>query len=249
MTLPTPPRLPPGPRRTAPPRGGWLRVLVPAALVGGGTSAFVGFASEVGEGETRRIDEHILLALRNRADLSDPWGPRWLEEALRDVTGLGGVATLTLLTLATVGFLVIQRHRWTAAVVAGTVAGGLALSSALKHVYARPRPDLVPHGSFVYTSSFPSGHAAMSAVTFLTLAALLAEEAPTRALRVYLLSVASLLTLAVGFSRVYLGVHYPSDVLAGWIFGATWSAASWFAARHFRRHRQAVGSDAGQGRP
>jgi undecaprenyl-diphosphatase len=244
--------VPLGPASEPPPRGavreGWLRALGPVALVVGGTAAFAWFASEVGEGETRRVDEHILLALRDRSNLADPWGPRWLEEAMRDVTGLGGMTTLTMLTLATVVFLLIRRRRGTAAMIGGTVTGGLVLSGVLKSLYGRPRPDLVPHGSFVYTSSFPSGHAAMSAVTFLTLAALLAEEEPAGALRVYLLSVAVLLTLGVGFSRVYLGVHYPSDVLAGWIFGATWSAAAWFTVRHSRR-RRVEGSRAEPGRP
>lgn len=204
------------------------------ALLAAGAAAFAALASEVGEGETRRVDERLLLALRDGADPASPWGPRWVAEAMRDVTGLGGLTTLTLLTLAVVGFLLIRRHRQTAGLIAVAVAGGQALSSALKHVYARPRPALVPHGSFVYTSSFPSGHAAMSAVTFLTLAALLARDEPVRPLRAYLLAVAALLTLAVGFSRVYLGVHYPSDVLAGWIFGATWGGACWLAAGRLR---------------
>jgi undecaprenyl-diphosphatase len=215
----------------------WMHALGPAALVAAGTLAFVGLASEVWEGETRRFDNGVLLALRDPANLADPVGPRWFEEAMRDLTGVGSMFTIGLVTLATVGFLLIRRQRSTAAAIAATVTGGLVLSSVLKHAIARPRPQLVPHGSFVYTSSFPSGHAAMSAVTFLTLAALLSEAEPTRAARVYLLSVAALLTLGVGFSRVYLGVHYPSDVLAGWILGVTWSAASWFAVRHLRRDR------------
>ncbi|MDB4929890.1 MAG: phosphoesterase [Myxococcaceae bacterium] len=211
---------------------------MPAALVAAGVAAFLGVASEVWEGEARRFDERVLLALRDPANLSDPLGPRWLEEAMRDLSGMGSGWTVMLLTLSTVGFLLIRRRRSTAAVIATTVTGGLLLCQALKHAFARPRPELVPHGSFVYTSSFPSGHAAMSAVTFLTLAALLAEGEPTRLSRVYLLSLAVLLTLGVGFSRVYLGVHYPSDVLAGWIFGATWSAACWFAVRRWSRSEQ-----------
>jgi undecaprenyl-diphosphatase len=213
-----------------------MRALLPPALVAAGAAFFTWFGSEVGEGETRRVDERILLALRDRADRSSPWGPPWFEDVMRDVTAWGSPTTLSLLTLATIGYLLIRGRRRTAALIAGTVAGGLALSTALKQAFGRPRPRLVPHGTFVSSSSFPSGHAAMAAVTFLTLAALLAaaEPAPRRAARTYLMAVAATITLAVGVSRVYLGVHYPSDVVAGWVFGATWSAACWLTIRSHR---------------
>lgn len=214
-----------------------MRALVPPALVAAGAAFFTWFGSEVGEGETRRVDERILLALRDRADRSSPWGPPWFEEVMRDVTAWGSPATLSLLTLATAGYLLIRGRRRAAALIAGAVMGGIALSTALKHAFGRPRPHLVPHCTFVSSSSFPSGHAAMAAVTFLTLAALVgeAEPEPARVARVYLLWVATTITLAVGVSRVYLGVHYPSDVVAGWIFGATWSAACWLSLRGSRR--------------
>ena len=214
---------------------GWA--LGAAALVVVGAVSFAALGSEVTEGETRAVGEGLLLALRDPADRSNPRGPPWVEESMRDLTGLGGVTTLALLTLGVTGFLLLRGRRRAAGVVGAAVVGGLALSTALKFAYARPRPTLVPHGSYVYTASFPSGHAAMSAVTFLTLAALLARDEPRLATRAYLVSAAALLTLAVGVSRVYLGVHYPSDVLAGWIFGATWSAACWLAARGFARRR------------
>lgn len=232
MTRPT---APPAAAPPAPATGRvGLRALGPLALVGAGAWVFAALGSEVGEGETRRVDEHLLLALRDPSNPSNPLGPRWVEEAMRDLTALGGLTNVALLTAATVGFLLIRGHRRTAAAVGATVTGGLALSTALKHLFGRARPNLVPHGSYVYTSSFPSGHTAMSAVTFLTLAALLAADERATGLRAYLLAVAAVMTLAVGVSRVYLGVHYPSDVLAGWIFGATWSAACWFVVRRLR---------------
>ena len=96
------------------------------------------------------------------------------------------------------------------------------LSTLLKMGYNRPRPDLTTM-SEQFTASFPSGHAMLSAVTFLTLGALLARFAPTRRLQVYSITGALLLTLLVGSSRLYLGVHYPSDILAGWCLGSAWA--------------------------
>lgn len=115
------------------------------------------------------------------------------------------------------------------------VAGGLLVSSALKSGFDRPRPDLVPHGAYVYTTSFPSGHAMMSAVTFLTLGSVLARSQRRRRLKVYLILLALMITLGVGVSRVYLGVHWPTDVLAGWTVGASWALLCWLTARWLQR--------------
>jgi undecaprenyl-diphosphatase len=112
-----------------------------------------------------------------------------------------------------------------------SVAGGQLLSSVLKLGVDRPRPELVSHLADVHTLSFPSGHAMMSAVTYLTLGALLARIMPNTALRIYVLGVAILATFLVGASRVYLGVHWPSDVLAGWCAGAAWAMLCWLIAR------------------
>lgn len=192
-------------------------------------------ADEVLEGETRRIDERLLLVFRADSDPADPLGPDWAEETARDVTGLGGVAVLCFVTLAAAGFLALQRKGHLAWYVILAVGGGMLLSALLKASFDRPRPDLVPHGQAVYTSSFPSGHSMMSAVTFLTLGALLASAQPNRLLKSYLLGLAVLLTVAVGISRVYLGVHWPTDVLAGWTAGSAWALACWSFARHLRR--------------
>lgn len=185
--------------------------------------AFVEITDEVVEGETHAIDERVLTALRAKTDLSDPIGPIWVEEMMRDVTALGGVSVLVLLTLIATGLLLLERKRRAAWLLLAAVATGQVLSSLLKIGIDRPRPDLVPHGSEVYTASFPSGHALMAAVTYLTVGAMLARAHPRRATKVYLLSVALFLSFAVGVTRVYLGVHWPSDVLAGWAAGAAWS--------------------------
>ncbi|HUE46841.1 MAG TPA: phosphatase PAP2 family protein [Aestuariivirgaceae bacterium] len=198
-------------------------------IVAAAVWAFIELADEVLEGSTAAIDEAILLALRDPADSTQPLGPPWLEEMMRDFTGLGGTGFLTLVTLATAGFLVLRRKHKAALAVLVAVGVGIMLSMAVKFGIDRPRPDLVPHGSYVYTASFPSGHSMMSAVVYLTLAAMLARVQSQWRLRIYILAVAVLVTLLVGFSRVYLGVHWPSDVLAGWAVGAAWALSCWLA--------------------
>lgn len=201
-----------------------LAVIMIAALA---FYAFIGLADEVMEGETHRLDEMILLALREPGDSSDPLGPGWLEESVRDLTALGGTTILTLVTLAALIYLLLIGKRLTAFMVFVSVAGGTVLSSVLKWGIARPRPDLVPHGMEVYTSSFPSGHSTMSAVVYLTLGALLARAQPQQRVKIFLLVLAATVTVIVGISRVYLGVHWPTDVLGGWALGAGWACLCW----------------------
>jgi undecaprenyl-diphosphatase len=199
-------------------------------VLGLGVFAFVVIAGEVMEGDTLRLDRSVLLALRAPGDPGDPLGPHWVEELFRDFTALGGAAVVGLLTLVSIGYLWLQKLRRLAVFVLVAIAGGLLLSLALKSGFDRPRPDLVPHGSFVYTSSFPSGHSMLSAVVYLTGGGLLGVVHRARSVRIYLIGCSVLVTLLVGISRVYLGVHWPSDVLAGWAAGAAWAAACWLAA-------------------
>jgi undecaprenyl-diphosphatase len=203
--------------------------------------AFIELADEVVDGETDALDRRLLLALRHADDPGDPWGPWWLELTMRDLTALGSTAVLTLVTLAAAGYLLLMRRAGAALMVACAVGGGLAASHGLKWLIERPRPDLVPHGVPVLTLSFPSGHATMSAVVYLTLGVLLASLQPSRRAALYLLGVAVLLTVLVGFSRVYLGVHWPSDVLAGWSLGAAWAAACLLVSQWLRRRSGQAG--------
>lgn len=207
---------------------GWLIV---AALA----LAAAGLAAEVMEGESLPFDRALLLALRDPADLSDPLGPRWLEEVARDITGLGGNAVLTGATAAVIGYLLLLRQKAAALLVLVSIGGGTALSFGLKALISRSRPDLVPHAVEVYTASFPSGHAMLSAVTYLTLAALLGRVQPRRRVTAYIMTLAVLGTLLVGASRVYLGVHWPTDVLAGWCLGAAWALLCWLATLALQR--------------
>ena len=210
-------------------------VLAAIGLLGAALWLFIEIAGEVREGETAAWDRRLLLALRNAADPAMPWGPPWVQEMARDLTALGGVAVLSLMTFAVIGYLMLARKRHAAVAVFVAVAGGLILSTLLKLGFDRARPDLVPHGSFVSSASFPSGHSMMAAVTYLTLGALLARVEASVRIKIYLLSVAVVLTLLVGVSRVYLGVHWPTDVAAGWTVGAAWALLCSLVMRRLQR--------------
>ncbi|MCX7424259.1 MAG: phosphatase PAP2 family protein [Planctomycetia bacterium] len=210
-------------------------VLLAALIVVAGTWGFIALADVVLEGRTQSLDESVLLALRRADNPAMPIGPDWMAEVGRDLTAVGGVAVLLLATLAVAGFLLLDRKYAAMGFVLAAVASGLVVSSLLKACFARPRPDVVPHLSQVYTSSFPSGHSMMSAIVYLTLGALLSHMVVRRPLKFYVLAVALLLTGLVGGSRVYMGVHYPTDVLAGWTAGLVWATLCWLAARKLQR--------------
>ena len=188
---------------------------------------FARIAEEMREGDTRDFDEFLLLAFRSKTGLFEPLGPSWLAEVMRDITALGSFTVLGLVTFSVAGFLMLTRKRHAAGIVVLSITSGTLVSSLLKWLFARPRPDLVPHATMVYTQSFPSGHAMLSAVVYLTLGALLARTQAEPKVKAYLLLLAIALTLTVGISRVYLGVHWPTDVLAGWAGGACWALLWW----------------------
>lgn len=210
-------------------------VLLSVVVLSAGIWTFAKLAEEVLENETTGVDEAVLLALRNPADSSDPIGPGWVEEIGRDFTALGSMGVLTFITLAVLGYLLLAGRYRTSLFTLIAVSGGMLLSTFLKMGFDRARPDLVPHVTTVYTASFPSGHSMMAAVTYFTLAAILSRVHSSPLLNAYLLIVAALITLLVGASRVYLGVHWPTDVLAGWAAGAAWAALCWLAARWLQR--------------
>ncbi|PWS37071.1 hypothetical protein DFH01_09345 [Falsiroseomonas bella] len=207
-------------------------------LIAGSVWAFVELADEVLEGETAAIDRAVLLLLRTPGDPADPLGPPWVEEIGRDVTALGGIAVLTLLTLVVAAFLALRRMRGAAWLLLLATGSGMLASFVLKDLFDRPRPDLVPHGAHVVSASFPSGHSMMAAIVYLTLGALLARVQPQRRIKAFVLSVSILLAVLVGISRVYLGVHWPTDVLAGWTVGAAWALMFWLLARWLQRKGQ-----------
>ena len=194
-----------------------------AALVWG----FLSIGGEMAEGDTLAFDQRLLLGLQVPGNPAEPIGPRAFEEAMRDVTALGGFTVLTLVTLVAILAFAMHRRWKHAGVMAGTILLAQASSRLLKNLYDRPRPDLAPHLVEVYSGSFPSGHAMLSAATYLTLAALIAHLEVKRRAKVLVFALALLLMAAIGFSRVYLGVHWPSDVAAGWCVGAAWAIFAW----------------------
>lgn len=212
-------------------------LLVLFLIAAAGVLTFLALASEVREGEIFAADRWLIQALRSADDPSVPIGPLWLRLTLTDLTALGGTPVLTLLTIISAGYLIAARKAATAAFLVASISAGAIGSTALKLVFARPRPDIVTHLVNTYSTSFPSGHAMNSAIVYLTLGALLARAEGDRTVRFYLMAVALFLTLIIGFSRVYLGVHWPSDVLAGWCVGASWAIlCSWIARTLQRRH-------------
>jgi undecaprenyl-diphosphatase len=210
----------------------WLLIGIGVCLLLWG---FLALASEVMEGDTKALDTKILVALRKTDDPSRPIGPAWVENSLLDLTAIGGPTVLGLVVVSVVGFLVLQTRYRTAIVVGATAASGEVANFVLKNLFLRPRPDVVPYLRDVTSTSFPSGHAMESAIIYLTLGAMLMRVAERRITKLYCIGMAAFLTLVVGVSRVYLGVHYPTDVLAGWMFGFFWASLCWIVARRFER--------------
>jgi undecaprenyl-diphosphatase len=200
------------------------------SLTAGLVLGFGMLAEEVLEGDTAAFDRLVLQVLRSNGDVANPIGPAWLEEFARDVTALGSYAFLGILAASLIGYLLLINRRARAALIAAAVLGGVLISNGLKILFDRPRPDL-PTTVKVFSASFPSGHATLSAITFLTLGALLAQTHSDPRTKAYFAILAILLTVAVGISRVYLGVHYASDVLAGWCVGGAWALLCWTVAR------------------
>ncbi|WP_339109055.1 phosphatase PAP2 family protein [Thioclava sp. GXIMD4216] len=224
------------------PLGPWLSrhvdrleigLLISLCLIGGGVWAFAQIASEMTAGDTTAFDRAVLLWFRDSNDLAVLKGPHWMETVVRDVTALGGVTVLGSLIVFTTGYLLMEGYRRQVWVLLAAVLGGQVVSNVSKLLFDRARPDVVPHGTDVTSASFPSGHSMMATITWLTLAVMLARLQSRRRTRAYLISVAVLISISVGISRLALGVHWPTDVLAGWSIGAAWAltcmlVADWF---------------------
>ena len=200
--------------------------------------AFGLVAQNVVEGATSAFDQSIILAFREPGNPSALIGPAWVQEAARDVTSLGSIIVLVIITLAVAGYLFLERKYAAAWLMLIAVFGGITLSDLLKFAFARPRPDLVSPAARVFTTSFPSGHATLSAITYLTIAALLAQSQSSAKIGRYFVVLAALLTILIGTSRIYLGVHYPTDVLGGWCIGAAWALGCWVLMTWFQHRSQ-----------
>jgi undecaprenyl-diphosphatase len=208
----------------------WLFVGLGACIL---SFLFINLAGKVLEGDTLAFDTQIMRALRSADDPTRPIGPSWMQNALEDLTAIGGSTVLGLVVLAVVGFMVLQRRYRTALFVLLTAITGELLNSGLKQMFNRPRPSIIPHLRDAFSTSFPSGHAMESAIVYLTLGAVLMRVAETRLTKIYILGIAMLLTMLVGASRVFLGVHYPTDVIGGWIVGFMWASVCWLVSQRF----------------
>ncbi|RWM01018.1 phosphatase PAP2 family protein [Mesorhizobium sp.] len=218
-------------------------VLLAGLVIAGGLWGLVELMEVARATSPHAFDTEILLAFRQAGQPNSPIGPPWLEGAVRDITALGSTSVLVLITSTVIIYLLLIRRPATALFVFVAVAGGQVLSSLLKFEVDRPRPDLVSHLVDETSFSFPSGHAMLSAITYLTLGSLAARFLPDRATKVFLLALAVLVTVLVGTSRVYLGVHWPSDVLAGWCAGFAWAMLCWLAARLLQRRKVMADSE------
>lgn len=207
-------------------------------IVAAGIMTFVELADDMTEADGRAFDQTVLLAMRSGGS-TDGWGPPWLETAALDLTALGGIAVLGLFAVIVVLFLVLQRKRLSALLLVLGLAGGVALSEGLKAIFERDRPPEAFRAVETINASFPSGHALLSAVFYLSIGVMLTRAFPRRRFKAYVLGVALLLTLIVGLTRVYLAAHWATDVLAGWSIGAAWAMALWLVAYSVQR-RQAV---------
>lgn len=206
-----------------------VRLAIVGVVVSG--ALFVALGLEVAEGEHQQLDEKVLQQLRRSSQSHAGADGDVLYEASRDVTALGGPAVLTLVVVGVAGYFALARKLEKSLLVVFATLGGAAFSQLAKALMMRPRPQVVPHLTDVTSSSFPSGHSLLSTVAYLTLGAILSELAPRMRLRLYLLACGIVLALLVGLSRAHLGVHYPSDILAGWAGGVCWALGSWLVVQ------------------
>jgi len=208
-----------------------LLVMCLVLVVVVGLWGFVELLDDVKEGDTKRFDEWAIRFATNYH--GDEY--RWLKEIGRDMTALGGIFPLSLLSLFVVGYLLIVRKYGAMWLVLIAVAGGMLISTVLKYFIDRPRPHIGEHLSHVYTQSFPSGHSMMSVVVYLTLGSLLARFVKPLIVKAYFIGAALFISFFVGISRVYMGVHWPTDVLAGWTAGLVWAILCWLVATWLQR--------------
>lgn len=202
-----------------------------------GAGIFVAIALMLGTPSLQNFDDTVIRNLRIADDLATPVGPGWFKELARDFTALGGYGVLVTITVLVTTFLHLERRPARAHFVVIVVVAAYSLSMLLKSMIARPRPEIVPWLSYVHSSSFPSGHSMMSAVVYLSLGLMLSDLTSRRLVKIFVIVAPLTISASIGFSRVYMGVHYPTDVVAGWWLGITWSLACWLAVRRWRAFR------------
>jgi undecaprenyl-diphosphatase len=199
---------------------------------------FINVGMLVTNGTTKQFDESIIKYFRVERNNSEPTGPYFLTESMRDITSLGGETVITIITIFVVGFLLLQKRYDAMWLVLAATIGGALISFGLKEFYGRERPDISYRLISVTPLSFPSGHSMMSAIVYLTQAAIIARIQKNKKIRIYILSAALFLVFIIGFSRVYLGVHYPTDVIGGWTVGLAWASFCWLVAWYLQKRNK-----------
>lgn len=220
-----------------------LAVVAALGVVAGGIAAFIELADDMTEADGQAFDWQVLNAVRPDTTPSDPWGPPWLEVAALDITSLGGLAVLVLFALVATGFLLMQKKPFSALMLSLALGGGLLLSEVMKGVFVRDRPPAIYSAVETINASFPSGHALISTVFYLTLGVMLERAFARRRMKVYVLGTAVTIAILVGLSRVYLAAHWASDVMAGWSLGAAWAMICWLIAYGAQRWATKRGLD------
>lgn len=213
-----------------------LGALLALAVVALGLMVFVEVADDMTEADGQAFDQSVLMAMRPFAD--DPhraWGPWWLEEAAADLTSLGGISVLGLFAILTVGFLLFQKKWLSSLLLVVGLAGGVALSEGTKAFFERERPPEIYQAVETINASFPSGHALLATVFYLSIGVMLTRAFPHRRMKTYVLGCAIVIAMLVGVTRVYLGAHWATDVLAGWSLGAAWAMALWLTSWGVKR--------------
>jgi undecaprenyl-diphosphatase len=212
-----------------------IAALAAFMVVALGVMAFIEIADDMTEADGRAFDEAVLHWLQPVA--GQPRGPWWLHEAAADLTSLGGISVLALFALVAFAFLLIQGKRLSAALLALGLAGGVGLSEGLKALFERQRPPAAYQAVETLNASFPSGHALLATVFYLSLGVMLTRALPRRRLKAFALGAAMLIAALVGLTRIYLGAHWTSDVIAGWSAGAAWAMALWLVAWAVQRRQ------------
>lgn len=198
---------------------------------------FIQVAGEVEGGELQHIDDKILLMFRDPNDPSKALGSQNFQDMVRDITSLGSATIVTLITVLIFLFLLMKREYRSAVYVLFATVSGAVLVTLLKVLFARERPDIVTHLVYEASKSFPSGHSTISAVMYLSMAVLVMRIEKSHKERLFIICTALFLTFIIGLSRIYLGVHYPSDVLAGWALGVFWALLIWVVSSFFERRK------------
>lgn len=213
-------------------QAGWREfvLLLAAASICGSIFIFASVTDEVMEGDLHEAEQGWMRSLRLPDDAATPIGPVWLQHVSLDISALGGGGVLTLMTLIVTGHLLLERRFHAVVLLLVATLGGVILSRVLKAIFARERPSIIPHLSEVTSASYPSGHSMLSSIVYLTLAVMLAQAVKSRRLKVYFVGVALLASFLIGLTRIYLGVHYPTDVVAGWSVGTGYAVICLLAA-------------------